>query len=903
MLEIKRSSPFIALQRYDWFDASKTSWVCFEYHLDTNAIKTTFSNYKGLYFMKFQYFCALTSTRVSIIRGYLDSTFHQHLSKRFMKVLKFGGTSVGSPETIKGLILILKDYYKRGERMAVVFSAFSKVTDTLIEMAVTASKGDPNYERILEKVERRHAEAIEQLFDADNRNAIETKIAEHFKALRNVLQGIYLLHEVSPRSLDFVVSFGERNSALIIAHAMDQAGIPTDYLDARDVIRTDMHFSAARVDFEETNALIQKHFKVNPRVQAITGFIGSTQDGITTTLGRGGSDYTAAIVGAALKASAIEIWTDVDGVLTADPRRVKKAFTLPSMTFKEAMEMSHFGAKVIYPPTILPALAHNIPLIIKNTFNPSFPGTYISHELDKSDAPIKGISSINYICLITLQGSGLFGVPGIAARLFNALAQANINIVIITQGSSESSITFAISPQQAQLARQSAEKEFIYELREGLIDPLKIEDDLSVVAVVGENMRYRPGVAGRIFNALGKNGINIVAIAQGSSELNVSVVISALDETKALNAIHEAFFLSDAQTLHLFITGTGLIGTTLLRQIEAQAQYLLEKRNLEIKVVGLANSRKMLFQENGIDPSTWKSELDTGETFSMSDFVARMIALNLPNAIFVDNTASQEVAGFYEQILDESISISTPNKIAASASYLQYARLKLLSERRGVQWRYETNVGAGLPIINTLNDLIQSGDRIIKIEGILSGTLSFLFNTFSAPDAPSFSSIVREAKKRGYTEPDPRDDLSGADVRRKLLILSREAGYAMESVDVQVENILPQSCLEAPTAEAFLSELEKHDAHYASLKDAAAKEGRALRFVAKLEDGRASISLQSYDQSHPFYFLSGSDNMVVFTTERYHDRPLVVRGPGAGAEVTAAGVFAEVISMADSLRG
>ena len=824
-----------------------------------------------------------------------------------MKVLKFGGTSVGSPATISGLLQILLDYYQRGEQFTVVFSAFSKVTDTLIEMAAKAGKGDEHYRELLEKVRVRHFEAIGQLLEPAHRLPVEQHLTANFEALSNVLQGIYLLHEVSARSLDFVMSFGERNSAFIIAHAMRQIGIPAEFLDTRDVVRTDAHFGSAKVDFEETNRRIQEHYAAHTGVQAATGFIGSTADGITTTLGRGGSDYTAAILGAALHATAIEIWTDVDGVLTADPRRVKKAFTLPTMTYREAMEMSHFGAKVIYPPTILPALAMDIPLVIKNTFNPSFAGTFISNKVQiaapepPNGGAICGISSINQISLITLQGSGLFGVPGVAARLFGSLAQAGVNVVLITQGSSETSITFAVSPAQSKAAMKAAEKEFAYELRGQLIEPMKIEDNLSVVAVVGENMRYRPGIAGRLFQALGKNGINIVAIAQGSSELNISVVIGAPDETKALNAIHEAFFLSDTKTLHLFIVGVGLIGRTLLRQIEAQAAFLREKRNLEIRITGLANSRRMMLTEEGIALADWETALRDGDPFSMARFVEQMKNFNLPNAIFIDNTAAEEVTAHYAAILESSISISTPNKLAASSSYAQYQHLKKIAEKRGVYWCYETNVGAGLPIITTLNDLIHSGDRILRIEGILSGTLSFIFNTFCQPaeaeGRPSFSSIVRAAKQRGLTEPDPRDDLSGADVRRKILILARETGLPMEAGDVDLESILPANCLAAPTIEAFFTTLEQHDDHFDQLRQRAAEAGQVLRYVACLDEGRATIGLQGFDQSHPFYFLSGSDNMVVFTTERYRDRPLVVRGPGAGAEVTAAGVFAEVIGM------
>lgn len=817
-----------------------------------------------------------------------------------MRVLKFGGTSVGTPEAIKGLLHILRGYYQRGERFSVVFSAFSKVTDTLIDMATRAGKGDQSYLDVLDNVRNRHFEAIEQLLDPANRAPVETHIAANFEALANVLQGIFLLHEVSPRSLDFVVSFGERNSAFIVAHAMQQAGIPTQFLDARTVIRTDAQFGSAKVDFETTNQLVQTHYQNHPQVQAVTGFIGSTADGLTTTLGRGGSDYTAAIIGAALQAEAIEIWTDVDGVLTADPRRVKKAFTLPTMTYREAMEMSHFGAKVIYPPTIQPALAQGIPLVIKNTFNPDFPGTFISTSADAGDHPVKGISSINQISLLTLQGSGLFGVPGIAARLFGAMAQAGVNIVLITQGSSESSITFAVSPGQANTAKKAVEKEFSYELRAQLVEPVKIESDLSVVAIVGEGMRYLPGISGRLFQALGKNGINVVAIAQGSSELNISVVVPASDETKALNAIHEAFFLSDTKTVHVFVVGVGLIGSTLLGQIHQQSAFLREKRGLEIRVAGLANSRKMVFNGEGLDLAHWRETIDVAqEAFTMPRFVEHMKQLNLPNAIFLDNTASEEVTGFYEQILDASISISTPNKLAASSPYLHYQRLKHLADKRGVLWRYETNVGAGLPIITTLNDLIHSGDRILKIEGILSGTLSFIFNQFKT--GTRFSEIVKKARQLGLTEPDPRDDLSGADVRRKLLILAREAGLPLESNDIHLEQILPHACLAVHTVEEFFEELEKHDAGFERRRAAADQAGQALRFVAKLEDMHASISLQQFGPDHPFYFLDGSDNMVVFTTERYRERPLVVRGPGAGAEVTAAGVFAEVIGIGSRL--
>lgn len=814
-----------------------------------------------------------------------------------MQIFKFGGSSVGSPDSIRALTSILLEKQRSGGRFAVVFSAFSGVTDTLLTLARRASEGDSLYRELLEKLRQRHFDTTNALLENEHLDAVLQRFSEHFDALNDVLHGIFLIREATPRTLDVVLSFGERNSAFLLSHVMKQAGIESEYLDARLLIRTDDQFGSAHVDFTETNRLVKAHFLGRKAVQSVTGFIGSTIEGFSTTLGRGGSDYTAAILGAALNAELIEIWTDVDGVLTADPRRVRKAFTLSAMSYKEAMEMSHFGAKVIYPPTILPALAQNIPLRIRNTFNPMFPGTLISnHPAPATESPITGISSINQVCLLTLQGSGLFGVPGIAARLFGALARAKVNVVLITQGSSESSITFAISPAQAHPARMAAEKEFAYERREGLVEPLRVEEQLSVVAVVGENMRYSPGIAGKLFQALGKNGVNVVAIAQGSSELNISVVVPAADETKALNAIHEAFFLSDVQTLHVFLVGVGLIGGTLLEQIKQQTAYLRSKRRLEIKVVGLANSKHMVFDTAGLDLDRWKNLLEAGETFTMPRFVEYMKNYNLSNALFVDNTASADVAAHYEAILDASIAISTPNKIAASSSYEQYLRLKQLAAKRNVSWKYETTVGAGLPIITTLNDLLLSGDQILSIEGVLSGTLSYIFNTFGKDPETKFSALVRQAKAMGLTEPDPREDLSGADVRRKLLILARETGLSLEINDIHVDQLLPMACLSVHTVDKFFEQLEKHDADFETLRAKAASEGKVLRFVASLSNNSASLGIQAFGPEHPFYFLSGSDNMVVFATERYRDRPLVVRGPGAGAEVTAAGVFAEIVA-------
>lgn len=817
-----------------------------------------------------------------------------------MKVLKFGGSSVGTPARIKGLISVLKGYHNHGDRFTVVFSAFSGVTDSLLDMSRRAAAGDESWRAAFDAFAKRHQDAIAELVGDSERTQIATEMERSHQSLANMLSGVFLVREASPRTMDYVVSFGERSSAFIIAAAMRQMGIPAAFLDARKVIKTNANFMHAKVDFLTTYPLIADHYADNSEVQVVTGFIGSTTDGLTTTLGRGGSDYTAAIIAAGLNASVIEIWTDVDGVLTADPRKVKKAFTIPKMTYAEAMEMSHFGAKVIYPPTLQPALQKRIPLYIKNTFNPDFEGTFISETKESGGHAVTGISSINKVAMVTLQGGGMFGVPGIAGRLFGSLAEAGISVILITQGSSEHSITFAIPPEVATKAKQQVEAEFEYEIEKGLVEPLKVEDNLSVIAIIGENMRYRPGIAGRMFQALGKNGVNVVAIAQGSSELNISVVVAASDEAKAMNALHEAFFLSDTKELHLFVVGVGLIGSTLIEQIREQAAFLKEKRSLEIKIVGLANSTKMLFDENGIELDGWKELLlANGEKLSLPAYVERMKGLNLSNSIFVDNTASEELPRFYEEILGSSISISTPNKLATSSSYEQYQRLKRIAARRGVPFLYETNVGAGLPVIGTLEDLITSGDRILRIEGVLSGTMSFIFNNFKS--GQSFSAIVREAKRLGYTEPDPRDDLGGADVRRKLLILARETGLPLEASDVRIERILPKAAQAANSVDAFFEELEKSDGHFEAMAAAAAAEGKALRMIASLEDGVATIGLRAVDASHPFYSLSGSDNMIVFTTERYKERPLVVRGPGAGAAVTAAGVFAEVVRIGSYL--
>jgi len=820
-----------------------------------------------------------------------------------MKILKFGGSSVATPERIQRVVEILKSYKKKKEKFAVVVSALGRTkgvtgtTDLIIEMTELAQDGDLVYLDKLKEFKKRHKRAAKSLLENEGRlEGVNNALKASFKEMANLLKGVFLVKDVSKRTMDYLLSFGERNSAFIIANALTDNGLVADYLDARRVVKTNDEFGRAKVDFKNTTYNIAEYFDKKVAVQVITGFIGSTEEGITTTLGRGGSDYTCAIFAAALEAEEIEIWTDVDGVMTADPRKVPAAFSIDKMTYSEAMEMTHFGAKVIHPPTIQPALHKKIPIRIKNTFNPDFPGTLVGEESSEDDSPIKGVTSVSQVALITLQGSGMIGVKGTAARLFNALATKEINIILITQGSSEYSITFAIAPSDARRAINSIKTEFKYEIQARLIETPKAQTNLSAIAVIGENMCSQPGISGQIFHALGVNGVNIVAIAQGSSEFNISAIVSNEDEIKALNAVHEAFFLSDTKTLHLFIVGVGLIGGTLIKQIKSQAAYLKEKRGLEIRVAGLANSTKMYFDEDGVNLKYWKKYMDKkGENMSASRFVDTMKSLNLRNSIYLDNTANKDIPKQYAEILNASISVITPNKIATSSAYADYLELKGLARKRGVRFMYETNVGAGLPVIKTLSDLINSGDEILKIEGVLSGSLSYIFNNFVA-DKP-FSDVVKSAQTLGYTEPDPREDLSGSDVRRKILILARETGLAMESQDIKVENILPKDCIDAKTVPQFFKTLEKADPHFNKLLDKAAEKNGVLRFIAKLEKGKASVSLQVVDEKHPFYSLSGSDNMIVFTTARYRERPLVVRGPGAGAEVTAAGVFAEIISL------
>ncbi|MCU0417510.1 MAG: bifunctional aspartate kinase/homoserine dehydrogenase I [Cytophagaceae bacterium] len=818
-----------------------------------------------------------------------------------MKVLKFGGTSVGSVDSIKQVAAILSGLHKKKQKFVVVCSAMSGVTNTLVELGQKASTTDISYTQVLKTVEQKHVQAAKILLDVKAQSKAVAQVKVLINELQDLLHGIYLLKELSPRTNDLLLSFGERLSCYLVAEYVKQEGIPVEFLDARDVIKTDANFGNARVDFRKTDKLIKEYIKDSKHSIVVTGFIASTDKNETTTLGRGGSDYTASIFGAAVDTDAIEIWTDVDGVMTADPRKVKSAFTLEEVSYVEMMELSHFGAKVIYPPTLQPAFKKRIPIWIKNTFNPEFVGTLISEKTKNSNYLVKGVTSIENISLLNLTGSGMVGVPGVSGRLFGALARHQVNVVLITQASSEHSICFVIDSKDTNRARIAVEEEFTYEIQQSKIDKLVEKHDLAIVAIVGDNMRNTPGISGKLFGALGKNGINVVAIAQGSSEINLSVVIPKADLTKALNIIHESFFISDTKDMNVFIVGVGLIGSTLIKQIQKQAAYLLKEKNIKINIVGLANSRKMLIQPNGIALTTWKDKVENGEKADMKSFVQKMIELNLPNTIFVDNTSHKDVVIHYHSILDASISVVTPNKLANSGLYKEYKKLQETAFKRRVKFLYETNVGAGLPVISTLNDLKDSGDKIIRIEGILSGTLSYIFNTFKGDK--KFSDVVKEAKEKGYTEPDPRDDLNGKDVARKILILSREAGFNLEMEDVVIENILPAPCLKAKTVEEFFLQLEKNNEVFAQRRAEADKANKVLRFIAKLENGKATVSLLSVDAAHPFYSLSGSDNMISYTTERYKDRPLVIKGPGAGAEVTAAGVFADILRISNYLKG
>ncbi len=813
-----------------------------------------------------------------------------------MHVMKFGGSSVGTPDRIRNVIEIIARERARQKNLVVVFSAFEGITDQIIATSRLASRGDRKYLAGLKKIRDRHLGALVELVPARRRRSGEKFVREQLADLSNVLHGVLFTEELTDRTLDYTMSFGEILSTFIIAEALNASGIPCGYIDSRTLIKTDDTFGAGRVRYDLTSHLIRQYFQKHTGLQCACGFVASTTDNDTVTIGRGGSDLTASIFGAALSAREIEIWTDVDGVMTADPRKVEKAFSIPRMTYEEAMEMSHFGAKVIHPPTMQPALDRNIPIRIRNTFNPEFKGTLIGKRDTSAGFLIKGISSIDEIALLRIQGSGMTGIAGIGRRVFSALAEEEINVLMVTQASSEYSLCLAVHPGSAAAAKRLIEHELRFEIREHQIESVVIEGDLSAVAVVGANMRKKTGISGKLFQALGRNGINVVAIAQGSSELNISTIVSKADEAKALNALHDAFFLSGTKSLHLFIVGTGLIGGALLRQIAAQREFLLRAQSLDVRVEAVANSRKMMFDGGGSLGREWKKKLaSAGSAMHLESYVRRMREMNLPNSVFVDCTASDALVGQYNTILESSISVVTPNKKANAGRYELYERLHRTALRHNVRFLYETNVGAGLPIINTINDLIAGGDRILRIDGVLSGTLSYLFNSFTA--GRSFAGVVGEARARGYTEPDPRDDLNGLDVGRKLLILARESGHPLELKDIRVRPLIPGRLRKTGSVERFMKELPSLDAEYARERDAALREGKVLRYIASFSRGKAEVSLKRVGADNPCYALSGSDIIIALTTANCRDQPIVIKGPGAGADVTATGVLADIIRI------
>ena len=805
-----------------------------------------------------------------------------------MKVLKFGGTSVGSPDRIRGVKKIIE---AQQSACIVVVSAFHGVTDELKQLCNLACEQDENYKTTLQYIYTKHKDFALQLIDEQKHTTVFNHLGEIFSELDTALATVFKDKKYTSEILAAIIGTGERLSSLIISNYLDDC----ELIDSRKIIKTDSNFECAEVDFAKTDELIRNNVKSNAKVILLPGFIASDDNSRTTTLGRGGSDYTAAILAAALNSDALEIWTDVDGFMTADPKKVERAYSIKSLTYAEAIELSHFGAKVIYTPSLRPVYKKNIPVYVLNTFKPSHIGSIISSEsAEDNKSPIKGISSIDNIDLITLQGACMVGVKGTSMRLFSALAQQSVNVILITQASSEYSITFAVTPEDSAKAANAISEEFKKEIGRNELNIL-VEKELSIIAIVGEKMKNTPGISATLFSALGKNGVNVIAVAQGSSELNISVVIKQKSLTKALNVIHDGFFLSGYIEMNLFIVGTGVVGSSLLRQLKEQAATLLNDYSLKINLMGIINIDKMLIDKKGISFDDYEERFNMSEDKCDIDlFISQMTAMNLMNSIFVDCTANGEVASKYADILSKYVSVVAANKIACSSPYTYYQSLKSIAAEKGVRFFYETTVGAGLPVIKTMNDLALSGDKILKIEAVLSGTMNFIFNEIG-PDVP-LSEAIKRAREKGYSEPDPRIDLSGTDVVRKILILSREAGYKLEIDDIKVEKILPEECFEGDI-NSFFDNVKKYDLEFEEKRKQLEAQNLKWRFFATLIDGKAKVELLTVDPSHPAYNLEGSLNIIVLTTTRYKELPMAIKGYGAGAEVTAAGVFADVMRV------
>ncbi|MBV5319667.1 MAG: bifunctional aspartate kinase/homoserine dehydrogenase I [Chlorobium phaeobacteroides] len=814
-----------------------------------------------------------------------------------MKIYKFGGSSLGSAARIRKVAAIIAGARSEGP-LVVVVSALFRCTDMLLESANEACLGDENYRKTFEEFDALHRNIAADLFNAEVCSDVVSAMSDELLELSDLLHGVFLLRELSEKSTAIILSFGERLSARLISRFLPDGY----YVDGRNLVVTDSNPLCARVDRHATEKRIQSALSSCSGVPVVTGYIAAAPDGTVTTLGRGGSDYTASLVGASLSASEIVIWTDVDGFYSADPKRVRDARVLPYISYAEAMELSHAGAKILHPFSIQPAMKASIPVLIRNSFNPDAPGTRIERDVQqemKDRLPVTGLSSINKVVLLNLAGSGMVGVPGIASRLFSCLALHGINIIFISQASSEQSISLAINPLQAEKAKKILEAEFHSEIESRLIDPLLIRRSLALIAVVGNNMSGHPGVSAQLFETLGKNGINVIAVAQGANEMNISLVIESHDEDKALNCIHESFFLSQRK-VHVFLAGTGTIAKSLLQQISGHRMNLREEKDLDVVVCGIANTRMIALNNDGIDLERWQEELrPRADDAGIEDYIRLLQERNLHNTIFVDCTASAKVAERYPELLKANISVVTANKLGMAGPETLYREIVDAERASNARFLYETNVGAGLPIINTLNDLKNSGDKIISIEGVLSGTLSFIFNELRS--GGTFSEIVRRAKEAGYTEPDPRDDLSGADFARKFLILGRELGFSLEYADVVCESLVPVDCRGEMSAEEFLVRLRSVDDFYAEEIRRAALEQMTIAYAGEIRNGKASIGVKRVPLESPIAGLSGSENMVVFTTERYRATPLVVRGPGAGAEVTAGGVFADILRIASYL--